>query len=206
MSEPPDLRELVGEDVDEDELRKLRRVDSLLRSVPPPPAEVPASLTRAVRATTPAPIWTRRRTALAAAAAAALAALAAGAGAWLAGGTAGFEAREMVRMEATENAPGASAVIRLGEAREDGNWTLELETEGLPELPPGGYYLLWLAEDGEYAGPCGTFRTDDGDTTVRMNASYRLAEYDEWVVTAELPDAPEDAEPPWLLHAPIDRA
>ena len=49
-------------------------------------------------------------------------------------------------MEATESAPGASALIRLGEAREDGNWTLELETAGLPELPPGGYYVLWLAQ------------------------------------------------------------
>lgn len=205
MSDERDVRDLVGEDLDESELEKLARVDALLRSVPPPP-EVPASLTRAVRAATPTPIWSRRRTALAAAVAAVLVALSAGLGAWLAGGSAAFEAQETIRMEATESAPGASALIRLGEAREDGNWTLELETAGLPELPQGSYYVLWLAKDGEYEGTCGTFRTDDDGTAVRMNASYRLAEYDEWVVTAVRPDDAAEENPPWLLRAPIDRA
>jgi Anti-sigma-K factor rskA len=204
VTDRPDLRELIGDDVDETELRELARVDALLRAVPAPP-EVPASLTRAVRAATPAPVWTRRRTALAVAAAAVLVATSAALGAWLAGGSGTFEAQQTIRMEATESSPGASALIRLGEAGEDGNWTLELETEGLPELPPDGYYVLWLAKDGEYAGPCGTFRTGDGETTVRMNASYRLAEYDEWVVTAVRPGAPEE-EPPWLLQAAIDDA
>ena len=147
----------------------------------PPPPEVPASLTRAVRAATPTPIWSRRRTALAAAIAAVLVALSAGLGAWLAGGSA-FEAQRRFAWRRRERS-GASALLRLGEAHEDGNWTLELETVGLPELPPGGYYVLWLAKDGEYEGTCGTFRTDDDGTSVRMNASYRLAEYDEWVVT-----------------------
>ena len=204
MSDRPDLRDLVGGDLDEAELRELTRVDELLRAVPPPPAEVPASLTRAVRAATPPPVWTRRRTALAAAVAAALAALSAGVGAWLVGGSSSFEALKTISMEATEDATGATAFIRLGEAGDDGNWTLELETSGLPDLPPNGYYLLWLAKDGEYAGPCGTFRTGGDTTTVRMNVSYRLAEYDEWVVTAERPDAPDD-DPPWLLRAPIDQ-
>lgn len=203
MSRKPDLRDLVGDDVDESELLELARVDALLRAVPPPP-EIPASLTRAVRAATPTPIWTRRRTTLVAAVAATLVALSAAFGAWLAGDSPAFEAQQTVRMEATDSAPGASALIRLGEAGEDGNWTLELETAGLPELPPGAYYVLWLAKDGEYEGTCGTFRTDDDGTSVRMNASYRLAEYDEWVVTAERPDAPVDDEP-WLLRAPIDQ-
>ncbi len=190
MSERPDLRELVGDDLAETELRELERVDALLRAVPPPP-EVPASLTQAVRAGTPTPIWTRRRTALVVAAAALLVALSAATGAWLAGSSDGFEATRTVTMAATESAPGASALIRVGTAGEDGNWTLELAAEGLPELPPGGYFVLWLSKDGEYAGPCGTFRAGDGQTEVRMNASYRLAAYDEWVVTAVRPDAPD---------------
>jgi hypothetical protein len=204
MSEQPNIRDIVGDDLDERELAELERVDTLLRAVPPPPAEVPASLTRAVRAATPKPVWTRRKTALAAAIAAAVAALSAGAGAWLAGDPGGFEARRTIAMEGTQAAPGASALIRLGAPAEDGNWTLELETDGLPDLPPSGYYVLWLAKGGEYAGPCGTFRTAGGETTVRMNASYRLAEYDEWVVTAVRPDASEGADPPWLLRAPIE--
>ena len=204
MTDRPDLRELVGDDVDENELRELARVDALLRIVPPPP-EVPPSLTRAVRASTASPIRTRRRTALAAVAAVLIAAVSAGLGAWLAGGTSAFEAQRTVRMEGTASAPTASALIRLGKPEEDGNWTLELEAAGLPELPRDGYYVLWLAKDGEYAGPCGTFRTGEGKTTVRMNASYRLAEYDEWVVTAVRPGAPEE-DPPWLLRAPINVA
>jgi Anti-sigma-K factor rskA len=204
VSDRPDFRELVGGDVSGEELRELERVDALLRAVPPPPAEVPATLTRAVRATAATSPWRGRRLAAAGALAAALAALSFGVGAWLWDGSS-FEARETVRMEATENAPGASATIRLGPAEDDGNWTLELETAGLPALPPGGYYVLWLAQGGDYAGTCGTFRTGGGETTVRMNASYRLADYDEWVVTAVVPDAPEGAEEPWLLRAPIDR-
>ena len=50
MSErrPPDLTELVGDDVPEAELANLRRVDSLLRSVPAPP-ELPDRLGARVR-------------------------------------------------------------------------------------------------------------------------------------------------------------
>jgi hypothetical protein len=206
VSERRDLRELVGDDVSAEELRELERVDALLRKVPAPPAEVPATLTHAVRATAATSLWTRRRVRTAVALAAALAALTFGIGAWLGDGSGSFEARETIRMEATESAPGASAIIRLGAASDDGNWTLELEAAGLPELPPGGYYVLWLAKRGDYAGTCGTFRTSAGETTVRMNASYRLADYDEWVVTAVRPDAPEAAEEPWLLRAPIDTA
>ena len=67
----------------------------------------------------------------------------------------------------------------------------------------GGYYVLWLDKDGDYAGTCGTFNVGaDGTTTVTMNASYRLPDYDAWVVTAWLPNSTnEDA--PRLLEAPI---
>jgi hypothetical protein len=206
VSDRPDLRELVGDDVPEEELRELERVDELLRGVSPPPAEIPATLTRAVRATAAPSIWTRRRVRAMVALAAALAALAFAAGAWLGDGSPGFEAQETILLEATESAPGASGIIRLGAAGEDGNWTLELEAAGLPELPSGGYYVLWLAKGGDYAGTCGTFRTGEGEATVRMNASYRLEDYDEWVVTAVRPNAPEGTEEPWLLRAPIERA
>ena len=76
MKEPPDLRELIGDDVPPDELESLRHTDSLLRSVPAPPAEVPASLAQAVARVPPdrAP-WTLRRVLPALAFAAALAVL-----------------------------------------------------------------------------------------------------------------------------------
>ena len=48
MKEPDNLRDLVGEDLSPEELARLERVDSLLRSVPAPPPELPASLTRSI--------------------------------------------------------------------------------------------------------------------------------------------------------------
>lgn len=201
MKEPPDLRELVGDDVPAEELERLRRADALLRAVPAPPHEVPHSLTASVeRLPTEHLRWTRPRTALALAAAfaAALAALAFGLGRWTGGD--GFDARLTVPMEATDDAPDAAAVIRVGE-RDDatGNWQLELDVSGLPKLPPGGYYVLWLAKDGEYAATCGSFSVGEGETTVRVNVSYRLGDYDTWVITARA----QGKDSPWLLTAKI---
>jgi hypothetical protein len=196
MSDRPDLRDLVGEDLSPDELARLGRVDQLLRSVPPPPSEVPGSLTRAVeRIGTATPLWTRRRLAVAVALAAALSALSFGIGRWT--GVDEPDFRATVRMVPGDGNPRASAVIKLGERdAETGNWKLRLEVEGLPELGSGGYYVLWLAKDGEYAGTCGTFNVD-GRTTVDMTVSYRLEDYDTWVISESREDAP------WLFRAPI---
>lgn len=205
MKEPPDLRDLVGDDLPEDELARLARVDALLRSVPAPPAEVPQSLTTAVRRVAAAtPLWTRRRLAGALALAAALSALFFGIGFWTGGED--FDARATVAMQATDEAQGASALIRLG-PRDEGsrNWEAEVVVSGLPRLPEGGYYVLWLAKDGQYAGTCGTFNVSaEGSTTVRMNASYKLADFDEWVITAWLPNR-DNEKAPWLLRAPTTK-
>ena len=201
MKEPPDLGDLVGDDLPPEELERLARVDALLRAVPAPPAEVPQSLTGTVLRTASAtPLWTRRRLAGAVAFAAALAALFFGIGAWTTGG--GFDARATVAMQATEKAAGASGLIRLG-GRDDasGNWEMEIVVSGLPTLPEGGYYVLWLAKDGKYAGTCGTFNVGGKTTTVRLTASYVLSEYDEWVVTAWVPGR-DNEKAPWLLTAP----
>ena len=195
------MRELVGDDVPEEELAALERADALLRSVPAPPAEIPSSLTRSVLAATPTPIWTRRRVAVAVGLAAALAALSLGLGTWLGGGSE-FDARASVPLQPTAEANGASGLIRLGAPDADGNWTIELQTEGLPRLPKGWYYALWLTKGGEYAGTCGTFRAGPGEATVRMNASYLLREYDSWVVSAVDPEHPQTDEPR-LLEARV---
>jgi len=39
-----------------------------------------------------------------------------------------------------------------------------------------------------------------------MNAPYRLADYDAWVVTAVIPGQNDNSEPPWLLKAEITQA
>jgi hypothetical protein len=195
MSDRPDFRDLVGDDLTPEEELELARVDSLLRSVPGPATEVPGSLTRAVEQIgTATPIWTRRRFVAAVALAATLAALFFGVGRWAGGG---FDARATVEMLPGKGAPGASAKIELGSRDEKtGNWKMRLVVDGLPHLGGNDYYVLWLARDGEYAGACGTFNVN-GRTTVDLTASYDLSEYDDWVITRVGQDSP------WLLSAEI---
>jgi hypothetical protein len=193
----PDFRDLVGDELTPEERVELERVDRLLRAVPAPPAEVPTSLTRAVdRIGAANRFWTPRRIALVAAVCAALAAASFGVGRWTGIGDPEYAAA--VALQPTDNARGASGVLKLGE-RDDatGNWDLELDVSGLPQLSGDEYYVLWLAKDGEYAATCGTFNVGDGKTTVKMSASYRLSEYDEWVVSRHGDDTP------WLLRAGI---
>jgi hypothetical protein len=197
---PPDFRDLVGDDLSPEDLERLRRADAALRSVPPPPAEVPARLTQSVAAmpleTSP---WSRRRALAGLALAAALAALFFALGRWTGGDD--FEERATIDMQPTRAAPEASGSIQIGQRdAASGNWELRLSVAGLPELPPGDYYVLWLAKDGEYAGTCGTFSVGEGETTVDMTVSYRLRNFDAWNVSKWDPEG----EPPRLLRAPIE--
>ncbi len=123
MREPPDIRELIGDDVPDDQVDELRRVDRLLRSVPAPPHQVPPRLTQAVTSLTlSTPFWSRRRMALAVALAAALAAGFFGIGRLTS--DPGVQARATVPLHATEAAPEAAAVVQVGERDEkSGNWS-----------------------------------------------------------------------------------
>lgn len=199
MREPDDLQDLIGEDLSPEELARLERVDSLLRSVPAPPPELPASLTRSIdtiglERSRP----TRRRLGLAVAFAAVLAAVGFGVGRWTADDS--FNARAVVAMQPTDVAPQAAAVIQLGGRDADsGNWGLQLEISGLPTLAAGRSYHLWLAKDGEYAASCGYFNVGAGTTRVVLTVSYRLKDYDTWVITES--GGPKDG--PWLLKATV---
>lgn len=204
MTDRPDLRDLVGDDLPESQRDGIERADRVLRAVPAPPAGLPPSLTSRVLAITAAvPRRSRRRVgaalALAAALAVAIAGTSFGIGYRLGGDD--FEVRRTVVMRPTEAAPGASALIKVG-PRDDatGNWGMVVEVAGLRELPGDGYYVLWLAKDGEYAATCGTFDVGNGLTSVSMNASYRLDDFDEWVISARVPG--DDGEPRRLLQAP----
>ena len=188
-----DFRDLVGDDLGPDDRAKLERVDRLLRSVQAPPSEVPGSLDRAVnRIGTERRVWTTRRLAVALALAAAWAALFFGVGRWSTGGAPHY--RATIQMKPGASNPRASALIKLGDRDASGNWKLKLQVDGLPELGGDGYYVLWLAKNGKYAATCGTFKVR-GDTTIDMTVSYRLSEYDAWVIS----EAREGA--PWLLTA-----
>jgi hypothetical protein len=199
MKEPVDLRELVGSDLTPEELDELGRVDSLLRSVPAPPHDVPASLTQAVAAV---PLArrppTRRRLAVAVAFAAVLTALAFGVGRWTADD--GFAAEYEVAMDPTAEAPGAAAVVEVGERDpESGNVELILEVSGLPPVGDDEFYALWLERDGEWAATCGYFSVGEGETTVRMTVSYNFRDFDSWIISS----GERSEEPPPLLAAEI---
>jgi hypothetical protein len=193
----PDFRDLVGGDLPPEEIARLERVDRLLRATPAPPAQVPASLTDAVaRIGTERRVWTPRRVAFAFAVAAVLAAVFFGVGRWT--DTGGSQYRFAVPLEATASAPQASGEIKVGDRDpKSGNWELQLNVAGLPKLSGGDYYVLWLAKNGKYAGTCGTFNVGSGTTTVDMTVSYRLKNYDAWVVSRHEGGAP------WLLSARV---
>jgi hypothetical protein len=192
----------LGDDAPTEDLLRLQPVDTLLRSVPAPPAHVPPSLTRAVAGlASVTPLWTRRRLASVVGIAAALSAAFFAIGFWTGGES--FDTKRVVPLQASANAPGASALIKLGPRdAESGNWNFIVEVAGLDRLPRGGYYTLWLAKDGEYAATCGTFSVrPDGTASVRFSASYLLDDYDRWVITAWLPQR-DNEHAPWLLSAP----
>jgi hypothetical protein len=185
--EPPDLRELIGDDVPPDELERLGRVDRLLRQAGPPP-DLPGELAAPPRtgalAYFPVRSW---RTVAALAAALALAAFGVG---WLAGANQDSESSAFgpvdftVPMHGTRAAPNGVASLTVFERDESGNWPMSMSVRGLPTLPEGEVYEVWLTRDGRLADSCGTF-VAEGTAVVPLNVPYRLRQYDGWVVTRE---------------------
>jgi hypothetical protein len=180
---PPDLRELVGDDVSPDELERLGRVHELLVRAGPPP-ELPGELAAAPEPEATVAMLPKRHWRPLAALAAALALAAFGVG-WLAAsaGDSGGESFPpidfRVPMAGTPAAPNAVASIAVAERDEAGNWPLAMT---IRNLPPNASYELWLTKKGKLAALCGPFRTE-GDSVAYLNAPYRLRQYDGWVVT-----------------------
>jgi hypothetical protein len=173
----PDFDELIGDEVDDAERARLRRVHDLLVAAGPP-ADVPATL-----ASPPVVGARRKRVALALLAAAV--ALAAFAGGWLAHGASddSFEVRAEVPMHGTQAAPIASGSLRLGYPDDHGNWPMLVVVRGLRPLPKSGYYELLLTKKGKPVATCGSFKVGpNGEAEVRLGASYRLSDFDGWVV------------------------
>jgi hypothetical protein len=188
----PDFDELVGGErpADDRERERLRRVhDLLLEAGPPaelspeveagPDLTIPFRVRRSRRRT-----W-RRATALLAAA---LAGLAVFFGGYLVGNRgSGFDAAFVVQMRGTGEAPKASASLAVARPDAVGNWPMRVTVVGLPELPRGGYYVLYLTRNGRPIAPCGIFRTQGPATSFRANAPYRRGEIDGWIVTRQGP-------------------
>ena len=185
---PRDLRDLVGDDVPAAELDRLGRVHELLVRVGPPP-DLPSELADAPDVGGTVALMPKRHWRPLAALAAALALAAFGAG-WLvasnrdSGGNTFPAVDFRVPMQGTAAAPNAVASIAVAERDEAGNWPIAMTVRGLPELPDGQEYELWLTKGGKRAALCGTFRTK-ANTVTYLNAPYRLRQYDGWVVTRD---------------------
>ena len=188
MSDPRDIRELVGDDVPAQERERLERVHELLIAAGPPP-ELPPHMAapgapRREEATVS--VLPRRRAGLMLGLAAAVA-LVSFLGGFIAGHVRDtFTTDFTVEMHGTARAAGASALIRVGKLYASGNWPLKLvDVNGLKPLPKGEYYEMFLTRHGEPAASCGTFRYTPGESIPSLNAPYRLNSFTGWIVTVE---------------------
>src|SRR5438105_12555168 len=152
MAEPRDVRELVGEDVDDRELDRLRRVHDLLVAAGPPPELSPvlqqAPLLGARPVGEPRFSWFgSRRFGAALALAAALAAVGFGIG-YLVGHapSKSFRSVHTVLMLGTGSAPAARATIEVGSPDSNGNIPMLVRVSGLPTLHGRSYYELFLTK------------------------------------------------------------
>jgi Anti-sigma-K factor rskA, C-terminal len=190
MSDRPDFRDLVGDDLTPEESERLRRVHDLLVAAGPPP-ELPPQLQKPVdlEKRDNVSFLPRRRTGLLLGIAAAIA-LTAFLGGFISGQRHGapFEEVASLPMHGTTAASNASAVIRVGKEDSAGNWPLKIDVKNLPALPKGQYYEMFLSRGSNTrAASCGTFRTSGDTKGLRLNAPYVLRGVTGWVVTRERP-------------------
>jgi hypothetical protein len=186
VSRGPDFRELVGDDLPEEERARLERVHELLVAAGPPP-ELPPSLAEpSTEARDVAVRFLPRRRIGAVIALAATVGLVAFVGGFIAGRTGEkFPKTFEVPMHATALAQGASAIIEIGKLDESGNWPLRLVVHGLKPLPRGSFYEMYLTRHGRRIASCGTFGIRRTTATVRLNAPYDIRSYNGWIVTRE---------------------
>lgn len=185
---PPEFDELVGTEIEPDERERLQHVHDLLIAAGPPPELAPGSSAPATGASV---LALRSRRGALVAIAAALGVLAFAVGFLAGGGTDDYTTFKTVAMKGTASAVAARATIELFDADAAGNWPMELEVSGLEPPANGGLYELWLTRDGRGVALCGSFLADpDGSTVVPMNAPWKLADFDGWVVVQEGSDTP----------------
>lgn len=195
MSEPRDVRELVGDEVQGEELERLRRMHELLVAAGPPPELSPTLARPPLARPRRLGFLPRRRLEAALVLAAAVAAAAFGGGYLLGQQGDGFRTIRAVPMHGTAWASLARASVRIGEKDESGNWPLLVTVRGLKPLPRGGSYQLYLTKNGRPAAFCGYFAVHSGTTTVRLTVPWELKRFDGWVVTERLPGHRESRTP-----------
>ncbi len=187
--EPPDFRDLVGDEGSPEELERLRSVHEMLVASGPPP-ELSPQLAEPPSLDKPAEVPFLGRRQAAALAAAAVVALSFGIGYLV--GNRGNEVptSHLVAMHGVGEFASAKASIRVGDKDEYGNWPIDFSIGGLKKLCKGSWYELYLTAGGKIRASCGTFNADRTTTRVHFSVPYPLAAYDGWVVTAHIPGQP----------------
>jgi hypothetical protein len=195
MTRRPDFDELVGLEVPAEERERLRRAHELLIEAGPPPELSPEMESVPWPDDALGPLWGRRKPSSARRvlllAAALATAIFVG---FLLGQASGpssktsIDARRTVQLHGTSLARGALATLKLGNRDSEGNWPMVLSVKGLPQLPPDGYYDLYLTKGGKPLVSCGTFNVK-GETVVPLSAAYNLERFDEngWVIVRKTP-------------------
>jgi hypothetical protein len=188
MDRGPDFRELVGDDLAPEERARLERVHELLIAAGPPP-ELPPALAEPPGESDATPSVLPRRRAGAMLALAAAIALVAFIGGFVAGKQGvgdRFESVHTLKMRGTSSAQAASATIDIGEADSSGNLPLRVVVHGLPRLPSGSYYEMFLTNKGKTVAACGIFGVAGRTSTVELSMPRGvIGHYDGWIVTRE---------------------
>jgi hypothetical protein len=112
-----------------------------------------------------------------------------------------FDVVHTVTMHGTAKAPGAAAVVDVGQPGADGNWPMLITVTNLAPVGNDSYYEMWLSKKGKPIFLCGSFNTKRGaDTVVRLSAAYPLKKgsFDGWVVMRHVDGVPS-AKTPVLL-------
>ena len=184
-----ELRRARRRGADGRERERLRLAHELLVQAGPPP-ELPPGLARGPQLDD-SPVVRRRKIKrrgmlLLAAALAVVAVFFAGygVGQFRSGGAAGT----LLALKGTPAAPKARASL-LVQSGDAGNWPMKLDVVGLPKLPPGGSYEVYLVRNGDRYLSCGSFVANGGSGafTVTLNTPYRLRAGDRWIVTRQTP-------------------
>jgi Anti-sigma-K factor rskA len=193
LKQGPEFRELVGDDLTQEERARLERVHELLVAAGPPP-ELPPALADPPGESPMAPlIQLPRRRAGAVLALAAAIALIAFLGGFVAGKQgAGTKASAIhtVAMHGTAAAQSASARIDIDEVDSSGNWPMNVVVRGLPTLSKGSYYEMFLTRHGKPLAACGIFTIAKSPATIHLSMPPTVTGYDGWMVTRESPGRP----------------
>jgi hypothetical protein len=178
MTGPPEFRDLLGDDLPEEERARLQRVHELLVAAGPPP-ELPPSLAEAPERALRPPSWLPRRRLGAGLALAAAIALLAFLGGYAAGHRSSDNDFDTARSVVLGSVGGRHAEVRFGERDANGNRPMLVEVRGLPRAPDGNYYVLFMTRKGKPIVTCGTFNVEgQGRTTVRFTVAYDLERFD----------------------------